>query len=88
MTYYVYILRCSDGSLYTGQTNNLKERLVKHKKGVGSKYVRSRLPFELVYLQKCSNRSQALRLEDQIRKLPKKKKQALVNEKKAAGGRQ
>jgi len=78
MSYLVYILRCSDGSLYTGQTKDLQERLSKHEKGIGSKYVRSRLPFELVYIKRCCSRSEALQLEDEIRKLPKKKKEALV----------
>ena len=49
MKYYVYLLRCSDGSLYTGYTDDVERRLAVHQSGKGAKYTRSRLPVELVY---------------------------------------
>ena len=49
MSWYVYILRCCDGTLYTGSTNNVPRRLMQHQKGRGAKYTRSRLPLTLVY---------------------------------------
>ena len=51
MAYFVYILRCGDGSLYTGATNQVERRLAAHQSGRGAKYTRSRLPVELVYLE-------------------------------------
>ena len=56
MAYFVYILRCSDGSLYTGATNQVERRLAAHQSGRGAKYTRSRLPVELVYLEKAEGR--------------------------------
>nr|WP_066640104.1 GIY-YIG nuclease family protein [Desulfolucanica intricata] len=76
--YYVYILRCVDGSYYTGITNNLEKRIQMHNQGRGSKYVRSRLPAELVYFLKCSSKSEALKMELQIKKLPRYRKSNLI----------
>ena len=61
MGYLVYILRCGDGTLYTGCTNDLPRRLQAHQSGRGAKYTRSRLPVELVYWESFSNKSSALR---------------------------
>jgi putative endonuclease len=72
--YYVYILQCSDNSLYTGYTNDLKKRIQNHKLGKGSKYVRSRLPFKLIYSEKYRLKSKALNRERQIKGLKREKK--------------
>ena len=56
MGYLVYILRCGDGTLYTGCTNDLPRRLQAHQSGRGAKYTRSRLPVELVYQRPCGGR--------------------------------
>ena len=61
MGYLVYILRCGDGTLYTGCTNDLPRRLQAHQSGRGAKYTRSRLPVELVYQEAVPDRSAALR---------------------------
>lgn len=78
MSHYVYILRCSDNSLYTGYTTNLDRRLVVHNSGKGAKYTRSRLPVRLVYYEEVSTRSDGLKLERSIKKLTKEKKEDLV----------
>jgi predicted GIY-YIG superfamily endonuclease len=72
--YCVYIVRCSDGTLYTGSTSDIEHRLVQHNSGVASKYTRSRLPVVLVYLEKARNRSLALRRESEIKKLSRNSK--------------
>ena len=61
MGYLIYILRCGDGTLYTGCTNDLPRRLQAHQSGRGAKYTRSRLPVELVYQEAVPGRSAALR---------------------------
>ena len=73
----VYILRCKDGSLYTGITDNLPRRLALHRAGKGAKYTRGRDPLVLAYLEACDDHSQALRREIVIKRLPKAKKQKL-----------
>ena len=78
MAFTVYILKLRDGSLYTGQTNNLENRLEKHRKGQGSKYVRSRLPLKLVYTEECDSRSEALQREASIKKMSRSKKLELI----------
>ena len=75
------MLRCSDGSLYTGQTNDLEKRLCQHQDGAGAKYVRGRRPFQLVYLEEVGTRSEALKREMALRKLSKKQKEQLVSNK-------
>lgn len=76
--YTVYILRCGDGTLYTGCTNDLARRLRAHSTGRGAKYTRSRLPVELVYAEPASDRSQALRREAAIKALDRAGKLALI----------
>ena len=76
--HFVYILRCGDDSLYTGYTNNIKERVITHNSGKGAKYTRSRLPVSLVYFKRVDSKSIGLRLEARIKKLTKKEKEALV----------
>ena len=65
--YYVYLLRCADGTLYTGFTNDLARRLAVHNAGKGAKYTRGRRPVELVYWESFSNKSSALRREYAIK---------------------
>ncbi len=74
----VYIVRCSDGSLYTGVTNNLKRRLEQHNAGTASRYTRSRLPVELAYHEQQPNRSAALKRELAIKALSRRRKEVLV----------
>ena len=78
MSYYVYLLRCGDGSLYTGYTDDVERRLAVHQSGKGAKYTRSRLPVELVYSEELPDKSAALRREAAIKKLPRAKKLALM----------
>ena len=73
-TYWVYILRCSDGSLYTGCTSDLTRRLRAHLSGKASKYTRSRLPVTLVHAERATDRGNALRREAQIKALPRSEK--------------
>ncbi|NIP24177.1 MAG: GIY-YIG nuclease family protein [Phycisphaerae bacterium] len=77
---YVYILTCSDGTLYTGWTIDLAERLAAHQAGRGARYTRTRLPVKLVYRETCPDRSSAMKRERAIKKLPRVKKLALVKE--------
>ncbi len=70
----VYLLKCSDNSLYCGVTNSLHARIEKHNDGTASKYTRSRLPVELVALKKGVTKKQAFQIEYQIKKLPANKK--------------
>lgn len=76
--YYVYLLRCGDGTLYTGYTNDLKRRLAVHNAGKGAKYTRSRLPVDLVYWENFSNKSSALRREYAIKRLSRAEKLSLI----------
>ena len=74
----MYVLRCRDGSLYTGITNDLPKRLLRHKAGTASAYTRSRLPVRLVYQERQPDRSAALRREAAVRRLSRGEKLALV----------
>ena len=76
--HYVYILRCSDGTLYTGWTNRLKERIQAHNLGKGAKYTKSRRPVELVYQECYETKSEALRREIDIKKLTRRQKLTLI----------
>lgn len=78
MGWTVYILRCGDGSLYTGCTNDLPRRLGAHRSGRGAKYTRSRPPVELVYREAAADKSAALRREAAIKRLPRQEKLALI----------
>jgi predicted GIY-YIG superfamily endonuclease len=74
----VYLLRCRDGTLYTGITNDLARRLARHRAGTASAYTRSRLPVRLVYRETQPNRSVALRREAALKQMPRAGKLALV----------
>ena len=76
--YYVYLLRCGDGTLYTGFTNDLARRLAAHNGGKGAKYTRGRGPVELVYWESFSNKSSALRREYAIKQLPRRQRLTLI----------
>ena len=79
------MVKCDDNTIYTGISNNLKKRLDAHAKGKGSRYVRARLPFKLIYTEDCQSRRIAMKREIEIKKLDKKNKELLVklyNEKK------
>ena len=76
--YLVYILRCGDGSLYTGITNDLSRRLAAHSSGRGAKYTRSRLPVALVWQEAQPDKSAALRRERQIKALSRAEKLQLI----------
>lgn len=78
MGWTVYILRCGDGTLYTGVTNDLPRRLEAHQSGKGAKYTRSRPPVELVYREAAADKSAALRREIAIKRLDRRGKLALI----------
>lgn len=81
MFWYVYMLRCGDGTLYTGVTDDVERRLAAHRAGKGAKYTRGRGPLELVYTEEVPDKSAALRREYQIKRLPKQKKEGLIAKK-------
>lgn len=81
MTCYVYILRCSDDTLYTGWTNNLENRLRVHNSGCGAKYTRGRLPVELVYFETFESKHDAMSREMEIKRLNRREKLALLESK-------
>ena len=77
---WVYILRCGDGSLYTGWTNDLERREKAHAAGHGAKYTRARLPVEPVYSESLPTRGEAMRREAQIKRFTRAEKLALIQE--------
>ena len=79
-TWHLYILRCRDGSLYTGITTDVEKRLEAHRSGKGAKYTRGRGPLELVYREKCGTHSDALKREIEIKRLTREQKQALIGQ--------
>ena len=76
--FFVYMLHCSDGTLYTGWTTDVVQRLTVHNEGRGAKYTRSRLPVKLVYVEAVASRSEALRKEAAIKRLPRIAKERLA----------
>jgi len=72
--WFVYIVRCSDDTLYTGITNNLERRIQQHNEGKGAKYTKGRGPVTLVKSFECASKSEALKLEYKIKQLPKEEK--------------
>lgn len=75
---YVYIVECSDKTLYTGWTTNIKTRIKVHNSGNGAKYTRGRLPVTLVYWEVLNTRSEALSREAMIKKMSKRQKTKLI----------
>jgi len=80
VAWFVYMLRCGDGSLYTGYTDDVARRLAVHQSGKGAKYTRSRLPVTLAYQEELPDKSAALRREAAIKKLTRGKKLRLIEE--------
>ena len=78
MAWYVYMLRCGDGSLYTGSTTDVERRLREHQGGTGARYTRSRPPVTLAYAEEAPDRSAAQRREAAIKKLPRAQKLKLI----------
>ena len=78
MAWYVYMLRCGDGSLYTGSTTDVERRLREHQGGTGARYTRSRPPVTLAYTEAVADRSAAQRREAAIKKLPRAQKLKLI----------
>lgn len=76
---YTYILRCADGTLYTGWTNDLEKRLTAHNAGTGGKYTRSRRPVELVYFEELESKEAAMSREWHIKRLTRQEKLSLIN---------
>ena len=79
-TWYLYILRCGDGTLYTGITTDVEKRLEAHRTGKGAKYTRGRGPLELAYRENCGSHSEALKREAAVKKLPREQKETLIRE--------
>ena len=76
--YFVYVVRCSDGSLYTGWTTDVAARVAQHNVKKGAKYTRSRLPVALVYREQLPSRQAALLREREIKKLSRQEKNSLL----------
>ncbi len=77
--WFVYLLRCRDGSLYTGATTDVARRLREHNAGTASRYTRARLPAKLVYRETCANRSAALKREYAIKRLRRHRKEDILS---------
>lgn len=75
----LYILKCADGSFYTGITNNLERRFKMHQAGKASRYTRSHGPVEMLYSEKCGDRSSALIRECEVKEWPRSKKAGLIS---------
>ena len=80
--WHVYIVECSDGSLYTGISNNVEKRVAAHNNKKGAKYTKTRLPVTLLVSWECGTRSDASKEEYRVKKLTRKKKIELINERK------
>ena len=76
--WYLYILRCGDGTLYTGITTDIQRRLKAHRCGKGAKYTRGRGPLELAYQEACSTHSEALKREAAVKRLSRTEKEQLI----------
>ena len=75
---YTYILKCADGTLYTGWTNDVARRLARHNEGTASKYTRARRPVILVHLEEFATKQEAMKRECEIKKLTKSEKLKLI----------
>lgn len=78
-TWYLYILRCGDGSLYTGITTDVERRFDAHREGKGAKYTRGRGPLALVYREECGTHSAALKRELAVKRLTREQKLQLID---------
>jgi len=75
---YIYIVKCKDGTLYTGWTNHLENRIKAHNEGKGAKYTRARRPVELVYYEQLETKEEAMRREYAIKRLTRMQKMKLI----------
>ena len=80
MRFYCYILECSDGTFYTGWTNDPERRVAQHNKGRGARYTKTRRPVKLVYLEEQPDKIAALKRERAIKKMRRTQKSKLVDE--------
>ena len=76
--WYLYILRCGDGTLYTGITTDVQARFAQHQAGKGAKYTRGRGPLELVYTEECDDHSAALKRELAVKALSREEKERMI----------
>lgn len=79
--WFVYILECADGTLYTGYTCDLEKRLEKHNKGIASKYTRSRIPVKMVFYEEFPSKSEAMVAEYSIKQMDRREKLNLIESK-------
>lgn len=79
MSHYVYILKCADGSLYTGYTTDIERRVDEHNAGNGAKYTRGRTPVSLAYAESFESRSNAMAREYAIKQLSREEKERLID---------
>lgn len=77
---YTYIVKCSDGTLYTGWTNNLEKRIAAHNDGKGAKYTKTRRPVTLAYYEEFSTKEEAMRREWEIKHMTRREKMAVIGE--------
>ena len=80
---YTYIVKCSDGSLYTGWTNNLEKRIKDHNAGRGAKYTKARRPGVLVYKEEFPTKQEAMKREGEIKRLSRKEKLSMIENSKS-----
>lgn len=78
MAWHVYLLKCADGTLYAGATNDVAKRVAAHASGKGAKYTRGRCPVALVWKRRVKDRSAALKLEARVKRMTRKEKLALA----------
>jgi putative endonuclease len=78
--YFVYILKCSDDTFYTGYTDDVVKRCKKHNSEKGAKYTKTRLPVEVVYSKEIGNKSQTMKEEHRIKQLTRKQKMCIISE--------
>ncbi len=77
---YTYIVKCKDGSLYTGWTNDLEKRIIAHNEGKGAKYTKSRRPVTLVYYETFETKEEAMSREYHIKRMSRREKEKLLDE--------
>ena len=80
-SHFVYIVKCADGTLYTGWSNDVVRRVAKHNAGRGARYTRTRTPVQLIYVEAVENRNVAMQREIQIKHLNRASKTRLINSK-------
>ena len=81
---YTYIVKCSDGSLYTGWTNDLEKRIKAHNDGKGAKYTKSRRPVVLVYYEEFSTKEEAMHREWEIKRMSRQQKMKMIGSRECA----